>query len=202
MNPLCEGMFLTLFEPACEVSDATFAETIGPDPGVVVQEAKVTGLAGGNGPRTVEFSLTNKSVRPVLVAQRFDDRSLGKSFSVMAETIGGQGIYELGPPRVNGGGADAGAPGDAGGPGAAHLHSTRIKLLPGGRAIALLVIDFKPTERLDKPRTDGGVRDAGGGDAGALATLEGSFNVHLGQLFSPAETGNPAKLQISNGIIK
>lgn len=179
-NPLCEGMNLSLFETSCAVTDAEWAATPAPEPGAIAQEAKIASLAGAGAPRTIELALVNKSAKAVLVPLRFDDRSAGKSFSVVAEAMGGQGIYALAPPRVSM--PDAGA---------GHLHSTRIKLLPGGRASALLVVDFTPVERLDKR-----------GDAGLPSTLEGSFTVHIGQLVSPGETGDPAKVQISNGLRK
>jgi hypothetical protein len=178
VNPLCEGMAPSLFETACEVTNAEWAATPAPEPKALAQEAK---LAGGGAPNTVEFALVNKSSKPVLVPLRFDDRNPGKSLSVIAETVGAQGIYVLAPPRVSHVAADA----------SAHLHSTRIKLLPGGRASTSLVVDFTPVERLDKR-----------GDAGAGRALEGSFTLHIGQLLSPAEMGDPATLAISNGLRK
>lgn len=193
VNPLCEGMSLSLFETSCEVADAEWTATPPPEPGALAQEAKITGLAGASAPRTIEFALVNRSAKAVLVPLRFDDRSPGKSFSAIAETIGAPGIYALAPPRVSAVASDGGA----------HLHSTRIKLPPGGRATALLTLDFTPAERLDRR----GLGDAGAGvGAGAAtarpSTLEGSFTVHIGQLLSHAEMGDPARVQISNGIRK
>lgn len=184
VNPRCEGMFLSLFEVACEVTDAEWAGTPAPEAKVLVQEAKVVGLAGANAPRNIELAIVNKSAKAVLVPLRFDDRNPGKSFSVIAETIGGQGIYALAPPKVMLAVPDA----------AAHLHSTRIKLPPGGRASALFTADFTPTERLDKR---GGVADGG-----LPKTLEGDFTLHVGQLLSQAEMGDPATVRISNGLRK
>ena len=178
VNPRCEGMAPALFEVACEITSAEWAETPAPEPKALVQEAKLSGNA-------IEFALVNKSAKPVLVPLRFDDRNPGKSFSVIAETVGAQGIYVLAPPHVNAGTSDA----------SAHLHSTRIRLLPGGRASASLVVDFTPVERLDK-RGDAGV------DAGPRRALEGTFTLHIGQLLSPAEMGDPATVQITNGLSK
>jgi hypothetical protein len=186
VNPLCEGMAPSIFETACEVTSAEWAATPAVEPKALAQEAK---LAAGVTPPTVEFALVNKSSKPVLVPLRFDDRNPGKSLSVIAETIGAQGIYVLAPPRVSHSAADA----------SAHLHSTRIKLLPGGRASTRLVVDFTPVERLDK-RVGAGV-DAGI-DAGVPRALEGSFTLHIGQLLSPAEMGDPATLVLSNDLRK
>jgi len=182
VNPLCEGLYPSLFETACEVTNAEWAATPAPEAKALVQEAKVSGIAGGGKPSTIGFAIVNKAAKPVALALRFDDRNPGKSLSVIAETIGAQGIYALAPPHVtHAGGLDA----------SAHLHSARIRLLPGGRATALLSVDFTPTERLDKR-----------GDAGLPRALEGNFTLHIGQLLSQAEMGDPATVRLSNGLAK
>lgn len=180
VNPLCEGMSLSLFEVACEVPDVEWAGTPAPEAKALVQEAKLLG-------RNVELAIVNKSTKPVPVALRFDDRNPGKSFSVIAEKVGGEGIYVLASPKVQLPAPDA----------AAHLHSTRIRLVPGGRATALLAVDLVPIERLDKR----GGADAGA-DAGPQKPLQGDFTLHVGQLLSEADMGDPAIVRLSNGLAK
>lgn len=184
VDPRCEGMSLSLFEISCEVPDAEWVATPAPPPGTLVQEARLEG-------QTVVFALANHGTAPVSVPLRFDDRQPGRSFSVIAEVDGG--IYELASPRVilaaDAGTATAGTVPDAG----AHLHSTRIKLLAGGKASARLTIDPLIVERLDKRGTM---------DAGARGPLAEAFTLHVGQLFSHIDVGDPARVSFVNGLAK
>lgn len=191
-DPRCEGTSLSLLDVACEVPDAEWAEIPAPAAGALAQEAKV--LADVD----VVFSIVNRSSKPVVVPLRFDDERPGRSFSVVVERTGAPGIYAVGTPRAEPPpGVDAGSTDvrpaarrelDAG---RAHLHSTRIVLLPGGRASATLRLDLVPTERLDR-------RDAGA----LLATsLSGAMTVHIGQLLSHLDMGDPARVPLNRTVL-
>jgi hypothetical protein len=165
LDAACEGMRLALIgavlDPHCAVPDYDWLGLV-ETPGLK-QEAHIDG-------DRVVFALANRGSKTIDVPLRLDDRHPERAFSVIAETDGG--IFALAPPTFDHARSDAGI----------HVHSSRIRLPPGGVASLTMTIELIVTERIDRR------------DAAAPKRVESPSMLHIGQLVCPFDTGDPAKL--------
>lgn len=102
------------------------------------------------------------------------------AFVVLADNPNESALFELETPRLEVGRAEDG---DAGG-----ARFARIVLPPSGKAIARIAIDPKVVRRVDRKVLDGGAPPA------PPRLAPGKWTLHVGQLVTDVETGEPATI--------
>lgn len=178
----CSGreidLAVAVSDPACTVTSGIAKSTravfeIQADAGKNVLEQTAVRLDDGR----VELRLLNRGTAPVTVPLSWHPKI--PAFIVLADNPKEKAIYELEAPALS---VDL-----DGGPATARF--ARVTIAAGGHAFARIAIDSKIAKRAGKA--------AGGGvDAGTLPSAlgEGKWVLHIGQLVSDVDTGEPAML--------
>lgn len=136
--------------------------------GALVQEAK----RAEDG--RVELRLVNRGTAPVALPLSYHPKI--PAFVVLADEAKGKELYELATPKLDVPEDEAGA-----------ARFARIVLPPSGVAVARIAIDATIVRRVDK-------RDAGAGAKVPPRLGPGLWTLHIGQLVTDVETGDPATL--------
>jgi hypothetical protein len=175
----CSGTAIDLAavigDPTCTITSAIAKSTratfeADADAGRHSLRQEATRLADGR----VELRLVNRGQSPVSLPLSWHPKI--PAFIVLADSVKEKAIYELEAPTL---GVDL-----DGGPVTARF--ARVTIAPGGYAFARIAIDPKIVRRAGKTA----------GDAGAVPSSlhEGKWTLHVGQLVSDVDTGEPAML--------
>ena len=233
IDPACEGAALSLLaaavDPRCAVSDREWAELVRafdardagardgapggksakhPGPGHHTASAlRNEARRDGDG---VIVSIVNRGNAPLVVPLRYHPGHPELAFSLLAELVGGRGVFELAPPRsgvpalgaATSGGRHPLRPSvlvelDAGSS-SERVYSARIRLPPGGAAKARLAIDPHITKRLDRSCADAGEASAAEGPGSECLPARlprGRVVLHVGQLVTGIDAGDPARVE-------
>lgn len=184
VDPACTGATIELATALADRRCATNAATAKALRAAIEADAKLAGALKQEAKRgadgRLEVWLVNGGAKPVTVPLSWHPKI--PAFVVLADNPNENVLYELETPRLEVGRAEDG---DAG---AAGARFARVVLPPSGRAVARITIEPKVVKRVDRKVVDGGA------PAAPARLAPGKWTLHVGQLVTDVETGEPATI--------
>ncbi len=178
----CTGPAVDLATALADRRCATSAATAKALRAAIEADAKLAGALKQEAKRradgTLELSIVNHGSAPVTLPLSWHPKI--PAFVVLADSPSESALFELESPRLE---VARGEDGDAGG-----ARFARIVLPASGRATARIAIDPKVVRRVDRKAIEGGA------PAAPPRLAAGKWTLHVGQLVTDVETGEPATI--------
>lgn len=182
VDPACTGPSIDLAAVLADKRCATNAATAKALRAAIEADAKLAGTLKQEAKRgadgRLELVLVNRGPAAVTLPLSFHPKI--PAFVVLADNANESALFELETPRLDVAHAEDA---DAGG-----ARFARIVLPPSGKATARIAIDPKVVRRVDRKVVDGGAPPA------PARLAPGKWTLHVGQLVTDVETGEPATI--------